>query len=320
MFYEAESKTVVFKLNTFQPNGLTELQPGQPLSSSTAWRDFAKTMSSTLEIAKKEGTDRLLIDVIGNGGGLVDLSYLMMAFFEPSWISNDTRELSEDYDFRISPAMYEIVDNLAKTRASVPDEPTAEEVANYLKVFSQNPVTDDLQNMTAAERREFIHKTIDQFESFLTRLAFFGLVDRADGNIMSLSYLIQHQVPRRRGGRLGNYTRKGAYQFTTTAQDFNKSFGFPQERVFNHIVLLTDGTCGSACSLFSTKMMLSRRAVAVSYGGLLGQAMDTSSFAGGNVVVRTGSTKSQLNKYCIAGNFRQKFNFVAFVKATFWLN
>ena len=24
--------------------------------------------------------------------------------------------------------------------------------------------------------------------------------------------------------------------------------------------------------------------------------------------------------YCIAGNFRQEFNFVAFVKAIFWLN
>ena len=44
-----------------------------------------------------------------------------------------------------------------------------------------------------------------------------------------------------------------------------------------------DGTCGSACSQFISKMYVDNRVTTVSYGGLLGEAMDISGFNGGNV-------------------------------------
>ena len=49
------------------------------------------------------------------------------------------------------------------------------------------------------------------------------------------------------------------------------------------ILLLTDGTCGSACSFFESRLVVDGGGTAVSYGGLLDAPMDTSSFGGGGV-------------------------------------
>ena len=53
---------------------------------------------------------------------------------------------------------------------------------------------------------------------------------------------------------------------------------------FTQVGLVTDGTCGSACSLFSTLLTTNGDAVAFSYGGQANTAMDISSFCGGNVL------------------------------------
>jgi len=53
--------------------------------------------------------------------------------------------------------------------------------------------------------------------------------------------------------------------------------------LFEEIVIMTDGTCGSACSQFISKMQVFNKAIVYSQGGLVGQDMETSGFAGGNV-------------------------------------
>ena len=50
------------------------------------------------------------------------------------------------------------------------------------------------------------------------------------------------------------------------------------------VVLITDGTCGSACSMFETSIVNDNAGTIVSFGGILGQPMDTSSFGGGTVL------------------------------------
>jgi hypothetical protein len=52
---------------------------------------------------------------------------------------------------------------------------------------------------------------------------------------------------------------------------------------FSKVVVVTDGTCGSACSQFLSKPMADGLVTTVSYGGIQGETMDTSSFCGGNV-------------------------------------
>eukprot|EP00762_Andalucia_godoyi_P003826 ANDGO_08529.mRNA.1 hypothetical protein len=53
---------------------------------------------------------------------------------------------------------------------------------------------------------------------------------------------------------------------------------------FKKMLVLSDGLCGSACSLFNTKLRFHGKAFIVTWGGLLDDVMESSSFTGGNVV------------------------------------
>jgi hypothetical protein len=53
---------------------------------------------------------------------------------------------------------------------------------------------------------------------------------------------------------------------------------------FSKILVLTDGLCGSACSLFASKLRYHGKAALLTFGGRAHEMMDSSSFAGGNVL------------------------------------
>jgi hypothetical protein len=64
-----------------------------------------------------------------------------------------------------------------------------------------------------------------------------------------------------------------------------------------NVIVLTDGTCGSACAQFISKMTQNNRALVVALGGYLNNSSDvmrTGSFPGGNVVELPGSAQSIL--------------------------
>ena len=99
-----------------------------------------------------------------------------------------------------------------------------------------------------------------------------------------------------RGGVTGEYTQKytaadcaGAVLPSPEAV-FVSYVGIPEEEMstykfhnFNRIVLLSDGTCGSACSKAAKKLQVDGLVRTVSYGGYLGEAFDTSGFGGGSL-------------------------------------
>jgi len=71
-----------------------------------------------------------------------------------------------------------------------------------------------------------------------------------------------------------------------------------QQYYFEKIAILVDGTCGSAASLFPSKMRYHGKALLVSVGGLIGQPLETSSYAGGNVLDwDTGQSSSIVATY-----------------------
>lgn len=86
-------------------------------------------------------------------------------------------------------------------------------------------------------------------------------------------------VIRTRGGIDGRFTQQFllAYDCLPLISSWTPTY-FPQE-----IIIVTEGTCGSACSLFVTKFQRYARAIVVSHGGLPNVDMDSSSFGGGNV-------------------------------------
>lgn len=93
-----------------------------------------------------------------------------------------------------------------------------------------------------------------------------------------------------RGGATSNYSSR--VHFASICVDFPNTFDnplfTPYRYFFDKVTIVTDGTCGSACSLFLTLLQpMKDRVTVVSYGGLYNNqtgTMDTSSFAGGNVL------------------------------------
>jgi hypothetical protein len=82
---------------------------------------------------------------------------------------------------------------------------------------------------------------------------------------------------RTRGGVTGPFSQQFLFPYDQCLPYFVPSLNFfPTD-----IMIITDGTCGSACSLFVTKFQRYQRAIVVSYGGIPGGNIDSSSFAGG---------------------------------------
>ena len=52
---------------------------------------------------------------------------------------------------------------------------------------------------------------------------------------------------------------------------------------FDKIIVITDGRCGSSCAYFISQLRENNKVRVVSYGGIYGEPLATSSFAGGNV-------------------------------------
>jgi len=57
----------------------------------------------------------------------------------------------------------------------------------------------------------------------------------------------------------------------------------PQEGKLKHLTYISDGLCGSTCSVSSTRPYLEGLSTFVTFGGIPGQPMDITSFNGGNV-------------------------------------
>jgi hypothetical protein len=62
--------------------------------------------------------------------------------------------------------------------------------------------------------------------------------------------------------------------------------------VVSHLVtevaVITDGTCGSTCSNFASQLYLNNIATTITYGGIKGEPLDTTSFNGGNIIIPFG--------------------------------
>ena len=86
------------------------------------------------------------------------------------------------------------------------------------------------------------------------------------------------------GSGRNSYSKKGIYsecravidRMVSIAPDYDHSY-------WTEIAFLSDGTCGSACALFTQVLQTNGEAVAFTYGGKADEPLDVASFAGGNV-------------------------------------
>jgi hypothetical protein len=99
-----------------------------------------------------------------------------------------------------------------------------------------------------------------------------------------------------RGGVAGNYSRRVFYP--SSCLEYFKIF-IPARVItaetYERITMLTDGSCGSACSLMLAQLFEKGKISIVTMGGIINQEMDFTSFIGGNVEDWSDLAKTSAN-------------------------
>ncbi|KAB5513610.1 peptidase S41 family protein [Coniochaeta sp. 2T2.1] len=193
--------------------------PAGDIDAVTYLNDFQKTVETFLAACKTAGKKRLVIDVTANGGGYVVAGYDLFAQLFP-----DTPQF-QGHNLRLTSSM----DDLARIANSIPD------------TLSSNTTTDQAEALFALQNSEVVSNLIP------------GSVFSPTGeNLTSVDAIL---APVTLHG-----DRFTAYQSTPlndTSAEYNLtgvgSRSDPAPAVFlpQDVVLLTDGTCGSTCTLFS---------------------------------------------------------------------
>ncbi|KAH8903816.1 hypothetical protein BR93DRAFT_953106 [Coniochaeta sp. PMI_546] len=203
---------------------VSAFSPSDDIDAVTFLTDFQKTVETFLAACKTAGKERLVIDVTANGGGYVVAGYDLFAQLFPDV------EQFQGHNLRLTSS----VEDMARIANDIPDE-TALNATE-----SQQEALEALQNSVV------ISNLIP------------GSVFAPNGaNLTTVDQI------------LAPVTLKGdrftAYQSTPlndTSADFNLtgtgSRSNPPPAVFapQNVVLLTDASCGSTCTLFSYLMIM----------------------------------------------------------------
>lgn len=169
-------------------------------------------------------------------------------------------------------------------------------------------------------RYDFLHGEDTVFSEFdlrmsdlQNRLDSFGALNIYDayntttGENLSWRYLIP--TTRTIGGRTSSYSQVFNWNPCTFGE-----YVYPPAYNFDKIIVITDGRCGSSCAYFINQLRENNKIRVVSYGGIYGEPLATSSFAGGNVFtwdyMRAWTQSVPRNPFSsyVSWNFRQNYS------------
>jgi hypothetical protein len=86
------------------------------------------------------------------------------------------------------------------------------------------------------------------------------------------------------GGRPGTYSQRARFsECQNLFEDMPDQASGYIKNYWTQVAFVSDGTCGSACALFTQGIQTNGDAVGFTYGGVANQALDVAAFAGGNV-------------------------------------
>lgn len=196
--------------------------------------DFQKTISTFLQMCRTQGKKRLVIDLSGNGGGYVVAGYELFAQLFPELKEFGATNIRRTESFV----------TIAKIIGSLPSDfrPSSLAQQNSIQTLSQSTIMTNLIP---------------------------GGVEKPDGTAFTTIDEILEPVTLRDD----DFT---AYQFTpldSALPGFNltgsSSQPKPPAAVFKaeNVMLLTDGTCGSTCTIFSYLMTVQASVKSTAIGG-----------------------------------------------------
>ncbi|KAJ0160168.1 hypothetical protein CTA2_8427 [Colletotrichum tanaceti] len=202
---------------------VSAFSPPDEIDSVEYLTNFQSTVAAFLAKSKEKGKKRLVIDVAANGGGYVVAGYELFAqlFPEVNRFQASNLRLSEG------------IVNLARLTAAIPANftPSTPEEKEAIEALSASAVVSNVipGSMYTPDGQAFT--TVDQI--------------LAPVSLNGDSFTAYQQAPL-------NDTDP-SYNLTGVGSKAN-----PPPRVFDpeNIVLFTDGTCGSTCTLFSYLMIL----------------------------------------------------------------
>ncbi|KAK3389421.1 peptidase S41 family protein [Podospora didyma] len=212
---------------------------GGGISAVEYLTNFQDTVATFLAQSKLQNKKRLVIDVTANGGGFVVAGYELFAQIFPDAPDFQANNLRESDSLKL----------MAETSGRFLDQ-----IINFNGNTDANSTDIGADAGASTQAQAF---SILQQSSVVSNLVPGGVFTPDGGNLTSVAEI------------LGPVTLKGdrftAYQFTPlnmTNSDFNLtgtgSRSNPPPAVFapEDVVLLTDGTCGSTCTIFSYLMIL----------------------------------------------------------------
>ncbi|POS79172.1 peptidase S41 family protein [Diaporthe helianthi] len=206
--------------------------------------NLQKMTESFLAMCKQAGKQKLIIDVTGNGGGLVVAGFELYAQLFPG------TPLFQADNMRLTESM----EQMARIAAAVQPEVLALDLNN-------------LPGRNATQRQQALAELAQS--SVISNLVPGGVFSAADRVKLTSTDQIISPVTIK-GDRFTSYI---STPLNETASDFNLTGtgnrANPPPAVFdpNNVVILTDGTCGSTCTLFSYLMIMQQNVKTVVVGG-----------------------------------------------------
>ncbi|KXH54818.1 peptidase S41 family protein [Colletotrichum salicis] len=202
---------------------VSSFAPPDSIDATEYFTNFQNTVATFLKKSKDAGKKRLVIDVAANGGGFVVAGYELFAqlFPEVNRFQANNLRLSEG------------LTNLARLSAAIPANFTATtpEEKDAIEALSGSSIVSNLLPGGVYTPDEAAFTTVDQI--------------LAPVSLNGDTFTAYQQAPLNQTDPTFNLTGVG-------------SKANPPPRVFDpeNVVLFTDGTCGSTCTIFSYLMIL----------------------------------------------------------------
>ncbi|KAK3318195.1 hypothetical protein B0H66DRAFT_227572 [Apodospora peruviana] len=232
----------VLAVNGFSPSG--------DFNGNEYLRNFQETLEKFLADCKAQNKKRLVIDVLGNGGGYVVAGYELFTQLFPDAPKFQAHNLRETESLRqMAEVAGRFLDQIVSFDASTITVNASERVQPAVRIAAAQA-----EDAAQAQATAF---AILQQSSIVSNLVPGGVFAPDGSNLTSVDQILSPVTIK--GDRFTAYQQtplnmtSPSFNLTGTGNKAN-----PAPAVFapEDIVILTDGTCGSTCTLFSYLMIL----------------------------------------------------------------